>query len=144
MSPIYRNHCRPIAALLSAVMLLGVAGCGGPTIQAQSPSRSQPPVQPAPQRQGLSTKQKVMLVAGAAAVYYLYKKHQNAKGEGKNGRYYRSKNGRVYYRDLKTGAYRWVDPPQQPISVPADEYERVTGQRVNTNGGVLRQAPAGW
>jgi hypothetical protein len=84
-----------------------------------------------------------MLLAGAAAIYYLYKKHQNAQGEGANGKYYLSKNGRVYWRDLKTGQYHWVTAPQQPIQVPASEYQQVTGQSPVENGGVIRQAPPG-
>ena len=97
------------------------------------------------QRQGMSTKQKVLLVAGAAAVYYLYQKHKNKQGQGPQGRYYRSKNGRVYYRDLKTGQYQWVDPPRQPIQVPAEEYQRYFGgQRGTEDGGVIRDAPPEW
>jgi len=94
-------------------------------------------------RQGLSTGQKVMLLAGAAALYYMYKKHQGAQGSGPEGQYYRSKNGQIYYRD-KSGKPHWVTAPQQPIQVPADEYQRVTGQNPgNYNGGVMNQAPAG-
>jgi len=96
-------------------------------------------------RPGLSTKQTVLLLAGAAAVYYLYKKHQKAQGDGPNGRYFLSKNGRVYYRDMKTGAFHWVDPPKEPIAVPAQEYQQYTGQPVPANdGGVIQQAPSGW
>ena len=84
------------------------------------------------------------LVAGAAAVYYLYQKHKNKQGAGAQGKYYRSKNGRVYYRDLKTGAYHWVDPPKDPIQVPAAEYEQYFGQQPAASGGVIRQAPAQW
>jgi len=133
---------RPVAGFLCGVLtLLVLAGCRPTTINAQSPA----PAVPAPAKRGISTGQKVMLVAGAAALYYMYKKHQKAQGEGPNGRYYRSKNGRVYYRDMKTGAYHWVDPPQQPMRVPMDEYQRVTGQPVQGyDGGVLRQAPANW
>ena len=82
--------------------------------------------------------------SGAAAVYYLYKKHQNAQGQGANGRYYLSKNGRVYYRDLKTGAYQWVTPPRQPIQVTPEEYAQATGQQPPATSGVIQQAPAGW
>jgi hypothetical protein len=92
----------------------------------------------------MTTGQKVLLLAGAAALYYMYKKHQNAKGTGPQGQYYRSKNGQIYYRDAKGGVH-WVTAPQQPIQVPADEYQQVTGQSVNNySGGVLREAPAGW
>jgi hypothetical protein len=88
------------------------------------------PLRLIPVVQALSTRQKVVLLAGAAALYWLYRRHQNAQGEGPNGRYYRSKNGRVYYRDPRTHQPIWVTPPpaSQPIAVPADEYQRVTGQ----------------
>ena len=79
-----------------------------------------PPVQQP--RQGMSTKQKLVLVAGAAALYYLYKKRQNAQQQtGAGGRYYRSEStGRVYYR-YPDGKYQWVSPPTQPIRVPENE-----------------------
>jgi len=80
--------------------------------------------------QALSTRQKVVLLAGAAALYWLYRHHQNARAEGPNGRYYRSRNGRIYYRDPRTHQAIWVTPPptSQPLAVPADEYTRMTGQ----------------
>lgn len=136
---------RWMAAVAAAAVALGAVGCE-PT--AQSPSTSPPPAAPAPQpsppQQGMSTRNKVLLLAGAAAVYYLYKKHQNAQGNGPNGRYFRSKNGRVYYRDMKTGEYHWVDPPAQPISVPAEDYQRYTGQPAPvSNATPIQQVPAG-
>jgi len=144
------ERLRAIAGALAGLTFFSIAGCGGTRAYMESnpPDRQTvpPPVrQPMQPRQGLSTKQKVMLVAGAAALYYLYQKHKNAQGEGPQGRYYRSKNGRVYYRDLKTGQYQWVDAPQQPIQVPASEYQRYFGQQPdNYDGGVIRHAPAGW
>src|SRR5439155_3649131 len=80
--------------------------------------------------QGLSTRQKVVLLAGAAALYWLYKRHQSAQGEGSQGRYYRSRNGRIYYRDPRTHQAIWVTPPpaSRPIAVPADQYQRYVGQ----------------
>jgi len=124
---------RPMALLLVVSLTAPsfLAGCGGGTSETQPVGPSggsttvRRPVQPVRQpaaRRGLTTKQKVVMLAGAAALYYLYKKHQNAKAErGPQGRYFLSKNGRVYYRDLRTGEYRWVSPPRQPIAVPADE-----------------------
>lgn len=139
------------AGALAGLMSVGIAGCGGSNINAASrPNTMATPGtqynQRAPQRQGMSTGKKVLLLAGAAAVYYMYQKHKNAPGEGVNGRYYRSKNGRVYYRDMKTGDFHWVDPPQQPISVPADEFERYTGRSADRFQGqdVIRNAPSGW
>src|SRR5262245_30473479 len=123
------HGCRWIASLLAGIAAASAGGCCFPV-----GGRSQPPPPigappPRPQSPGMSTQNKVLLVAGAAAVYYLYKKHQNAKGTGPQGQYYRSKNGRIYYRDAK-GNPVWVTPPTQPIQVDADEYARLTGQRI--------------
>lgn len=138
---------RNLAALLAGPVAVSVVGCS-PTVSSQSANPAAPPAaqapapaQPAP-RQGMSTQKKVLLVAGAAALYYLYKKHQKAQGAGPQGQYYRSKNGGIYYRDAKGGVH-WVTAPQQPIEVPADEYQRTTGQPAPANGGVIRTAPAG-
>jgi hypothetical protein len=141
------KNLRWIAGALAGLMSVGIAGCGGGNINAES--RSGRPMAPYSQsqapRQGMSTRNKMLLLAGAAAVYYMYQKHKNAPGEGVNGKYYRSKNGRVYYRDLKTGEHRWVDAPQQPIEVPAEEYSRYTGRSYDDHGGgVIRQAPPSW
>jgi hypothetical protein len=96
----------------------------------QSGSRQAPynydyQARPAPQqeqRSGMSTKAKTAVVlAGAAALYYLYKRHKNAQqATGIDGQYYLSKNGRVYYRDEDHRAH-WVTPPPGGITVPADE-----------------------
>jgi len=138
---------RLVSGMLAVLMLFSVTGCGT-TVNSESrqgEARQAPMERPAPRRQGMSTGKKVLLLAGAAALFYLYNKHKNRQSEGPDGRYYRSKNGRVYYRDLKTGKYQWVDPPQQPIEVPAEEYERYTGQRADGyEGRVIRDAPPGW
>jgi hypothetical protein len=68
----------------------------------------------------MSTSKKLALLAGAAALIYLYNRHKNAKGAGAAGKYYLSKNGRVYYRDAKGNAI-WVTPPSGGIQVPAEE-----------------------
>lgn len=75
------------------------------------------------QRQGMSTGKKVAILAGAAALLYLYNKHKNAKGSGPEGQYYRSKNGRIYYRDAQGNAV-YVTPPAGGIQVPADVAEQ--------------------
>lgn len=79
-----------------------------------------------PERRGMSTGQKLALLAGAAALYYLYNKQKNARGTGPTGQLYRSKNGRVYYRD-KDGRAHWVTPPPGGIRVPADEAQQYSG-----------------
>jgi hypothetical protein len=122
---------RWIALILSGVMTLALAGCStGPEAPSQrggyygGASRETPPPPTRERRQeGLSTKQKVALLAGAAALAYLYNKHKNKQGHGPEGQYYRSKNGRIYYRDAE-GRAHWVTPPSGGIRVPADEAER--------------------
>src|SRR5262245_59116915 len=137
------RNLRLIAGSLALAILVGVAGCA-PTVRSQSRYEPAPPVRrPAPPQQGMSTRNKMLVLAGAAALYYLYQKHKNAQGQGPEGQYYRSKNGRIYYRDARGGVH-WVTPPQR-LEVPADEYERATGRRMdNYDGRVIREAPAGW
>src|SRR5262249_1370268 len=56
----------------------------------------------------------------------LYNKQKNAKGTGPTGQLYRSKNGRVYYRD-KEGRAHWVTPPAGGIQVPPNEAPQYSG-----------------
>ena len=123
---------RPAAFLLSASFIAPtlLAGCGGgaPQQTAAVPppgmenSRQAPAAQ---QNQGMSTGKKVALLTGAAALYYIYQKRQNAPQQaGPEGKYFQSKNGRIYYRNLKTGDFQWVSPPRQPIEVPIEEAQR--------------------
>jgi hypothetical protein len=99
------------------------------------------------QRSGMSSRtKKLVVLAGAAALYYLYKKHQNAKAkEGVDGQYYLSKNGRVYYRDADHRAH-WVTPPPGGITVPEDEaaaYRDLQGYNNSTAGRDLRDVANG-
>jgi hypothetical protein len=141
------NKVRLSAGALSALMAVSISGCGGGTVNAGSGpyDRPEPIRRRVDDNPGMTGKQKMLLVAGAAAMYYLYNKHKDKQGHGAEGQYYRSKNGRIYYRD-ENGKAVWVTPPTQPIQVPADEYARYTGQSVDRygNGQVLREAPAGW
>jgi len=120
-----------------------LAGCGRDNSNASPPpvqeqtrgSRSQLPG-PQGRQQGLSTKQKVAILAGAAALYYLYNKHKQKQGAGSQGQYYLSKNGRVYYRD-QNGNPVWVTPPPQGIEVPtseAEQYSRYRGYNGSATG----------
>jgi hypothetical protein len=124
----------PIAVFLSALLTAPVlSACGSSETR-----NSAPPVNDAAGRQvnypapanspqakrGLSTRNKVLItLAGAAALYYLYNQRKNAQGNGAEGRYYLSKNGRVYYRDAQ-GRPVWVTPPSEGIRVPVEEAER--------------------
>lgn len=87
-------------------------------------------------RRGLSTGQKVAILAGAAALYYLYNRHKNRQEQGAQGKYYLSKNGRVYYRDAE-GRAHWVTPPREGIRVPEEEaqqYRDFQGYNGRTDG----------
>ena len=88
----------------------------------QSQARRYPPNQTQVNR-GLSNRQKVAILAGAAALYYLYNQRKNAQGQGPEGQYYMSKNGRVYYRDAQ-GRPHWVSPPPEGIQVPEEQAAR--------------------
>lgn len=87
------------------------------TMPAGYPAQSQPA-----QKKGMSTGTKVAILAGAAALYYMYKKNQKQRAQNPNSapQYYLSKNGRVYYRD-SSGRAHWVTPPPQGIQIPAEE-----------------------
>jgi len=137
---------RPVAAVLVGSLILPtLSGCGGggnTTANIPPPAdatRGQAPMQPgANARPGMSSNQKKMvMLAGAAALYYLYKKKQNQAGQ--TVQYYRSKNGRIYYRDAKTKQAIWVTPAQiQPIQVPSNEaeyYRSYRGYNGNTQNG---------
>ncbi len=147
------------SVLLSAALFsptLALTGCGrstpGGTSGGAPPTYGTVPAPNGPNggmmgqsKPGMSTQKKVALLAGAAAVYYLYKKHQNAKGAGAQGQYYQSKNGRIYYRDAQGNAV-YVTPPQGGIQVPYDEaqqYEQgarssgITFDESATGGGAM-------
>jgi hypothetical protein len=86
----------------------------------------------------MSTGQKVILLAGAAALYYMYQKNQQAHAKGNTGepQYYLSKNGRVYYREAG-GRVHWVTPPKEGIMVPSEEanqYQQFEGYQGQASG----------
>jgi hypothetical protein len=143
--------------LLSALLTLPLlTSCGGggsrnasvpPPVDdtaGQTVSNNRPPATQPQVKKGLSTGQKVAILAGAAALYYLYNKHKNAQGSGAQGKYYLSKNGRVYYRD-EQGRAHWVTPPQGGIRVPeseAQQYRDFQGYNGRNTGRDLTQVPA--
>lgn len=139
-----------MAMLLSA--LLGVPFMT--TLVMQRSMASLPPVEdtsvvaqaaPQPQnrpqeRRGFSNRQKVAVLVGAAALYYIYNQYKNRRGHGAEGQYYLSRNGRVYYRDAR-GRAHWVTPPPEGIRVPADQaeqYRDFQGYNGRTTGRDLR------
>lgn len=138
---------RHFAAVLAVATTLGsITACGKSTPPppvddsrtSQGQTNSAPMGQQPQAHTGVSTGQKVVLLAGAAALYYMYKHHQNAAATatGPEGQYYLSKNGRVYYRDADHRAH-WVTPPPEGLRVPeseAGEYRQFQGYDGNANG----------
>lgn len=128
---------RPVAAVLvGALATPTLSGCGGGNQTANIPppvdaTRSQASTQPRATGGMSSNQKKLVVLAGAAAVYYLYKKRQNAQGQPTQ--YYRSKNGRIYYRDAKTKQAIWVTPENTRVQIPADEAEAYRSYRGYNN-----------
>ncbi len=154
-----------LTALMCGPLLMGLTGCGnkgadsgtagsgavtppGPSM-ANTPGGPGGPAQPA--KQGMSTGKKAAIaLAGAALLYYLYKKHQasqqaqaGAQG-GKSPQLYRSSNGGVYYRDPQNPQkVTWLTVPNQPVSVPADEVQRYAPDYSQYQGQAAPPPPAG-
>lgn len=128
--PESKRMLRPTAWLLSVLLTVPLfTGCGGNRNTANLPpvddtvgrTASNPSLSNQPQaKKGITTGQKVAILAGAAALYYLYNRHKNRQGQGSQGQYYLSKNGRIYYRDAQNRAH-WVTPPSEGIRVPESE-----------------------
>lgn len=110
-------------------------------------SSNRPAKQPQQAKKGLSRGQKVAILAGTAALYYIYNQHKDKQGQGPEGQHYLSKNGRVYYRDAKHQVH-WVTPPPKGIEVPesvAQQYRNFKGYNNSPTGRDLRDlvpAPA--
>jgi len=117
------------------------------------------PMAPAPkQSAGMTGKQKVMLLAGAALLYYLYKKHTATAARTTGGapgvtsttagvnertpQLYRSKNGGIYYRDAQ-GRPVWLTVPAQGMQVPASEVQQYA-PNYSQYQGPAPKAPSGY
>lgn len=147
-----KSPSRPVSVILSALLTLPLfVGCGGKS-QSDLPSAdnnqrvtnsSAPAAAPA-KKKGLTNVQKAgITLAGAAALYYLYNKNKNKQAEGAQGKYYLSKNGRVYYRDAQKRVH-WVTPPQGGIQVPPEEaarYKEFQGYNNRSTGRDLTGLP---
>ncbi|MBD2729192.1 hypothetical protein H6G96_23455 [Nostoc sp. FACHB-892] len=146
MNTIYKERkivSRLFAVLLSALLMVPLlSSCGGGSKTATPPPVDDTVVgrtvsdRQTEAKKGMGTGQKVALLAGAAALYYMYNQHKNAPQEGAQGKYYLSKNGRVYYRDAEHRAH-WVTPPSEGIRVPesqAQQYRQFQGYNGNTSG----------
>ncbi len=145
MNIVYKERkivSRLFAVLLSALLTVPLlSSCGGSQKASVPPPVDDTVGRTVSDRQteakkGMGTGQKVAILAGAAALYYMYNQHKNAPQEGAQGKYYLSKNGRVYYRDAENRAH-WVTPPSEGIRVPesqAQQYRQFQGYNGNTSG----------
>ncbi len=138
---------RPLGWLLSALLIVPIiTSCGGGGSRTSVPAPvddttgrtvSNVPANGQPQaKKGLSTGQKLAILGGAAALFYLYQKNKNKQGEGAQGKYYLSKDGRVYYRDAEHRAH-YVSPPAGGIQVPeaeAQQYRDFQGYNNSSTG----------
>jgi hypothetical protein len=156
MMKVHKLASLPAAVFLSTLLTVPLLNsCGGGSQNAAPPPindsvgrnlNNRPPVNQPQAKRGLSTGQKVAILGGAAALYYLYNQRKNAQGTGAQGKYYLSKNGRVYYRDAQ-GRPIWVTPPQGGIRIPEEEarqYRDFQGYNNSPTGRDLRglgQAP---
>lgn len=149
-----------LTLVLCGPVLVTLAGCGnkgGDTGQAASTQTAPtdmtaPNAQTAPPaKQGMSTgKKAVIVLAGAALLYYLYKKHQAAQqqagvqGNGATPQLYRSSNGGVYYRDPQNPQkVTWLTVPSQPMSVPANQVQQYAPDYQQYQGQPAPAVPAG-
>lgn len=132
LSPKRRKVSQTMALVMSGLLTVPfLNSCGGSQQSYNSPpppvddtrggTVAPPPEYPQANR-GLSNGQKVAILVGAAALYYIYNQHKNRQEHGPQGQYYLSKNGRVYYRDAE-GRAHWVTPPPEGIQVPVEEAE---------------------
>lgn len=146
---------RPTAVMLPALLTLPLlVGCGQRQAAIPPPvdnthttatTNTAPGAAPVVKQKGLNNVQKgTIVLAGAAALYYLYNQHKHAQAQaGANGQYYLSKNGRVYYRDANHQAH-WVTPPPTGIQVPAaaaDQYREYQGYDNRSTGRDLTSLP---
>ncbi len=152
---------RAVAWLIAVCMMLPLAaGCGSKGDQSSSaPTQN---VAPAPTdtsgantaapaqtpKPGMSnTKKAVIVLAGAALLYYLYKKHQAqqqaAGATGAQGQLYQSKNGGIYYRDAQHRPV-WVTAPAQQVSVPAADVQQYAPDYQQYQGRPVPPAPPGY
>ena len=154
-----------LTLLLCGPVLVTLAGCGSKQDAGQTASTQTAPTDTAapnasamsgstapPAKQGMSTgKKAVIVLAGAALLYYLYKKHQaaqqaqaGAQGNGATPQLYRSSNGGVYYRDPQNPQkVTWLTVPNQPVSVPANQVQQYAPDYQQFQGQAAPPVPAG-
>ena len=127
------------------------AGQASTTVPTDTTNTAQPNTQPA--KAGLTTKQKVVLLAGAALLYYMYTRYkkQDAQaaqngGAGAHPQLYREdkgpNKGAVYYRKNDANhTVVWLQAPQGGVQVPADQAQQALGNGFDPNNPNAYQPP---
>jgi len=113
-------------------------GVGGAANQVARPQGRVPDPKSPPQERGAASGN--VELRGDAALYYLYREHLATDGAGPQGRYYLSKDGRVFYKDAQ-GREHTVNAPSEGLRVPraaADPYRDIRGYAGQQNGRDLR------
>jgi hypothetical protein len=124
-----------LSVMTTALVISTVTACG----VGQQPNNlsSNPYGSPNPTGPGGLLRNKAVLLTGAAALAYLYRRQHALRASGQNvPRYYLSSNGRVYFRD-QSGTAHWVTPPAGGVSIPmseANRYREFQGFNGNTTG----------
>jgi hypothetical protein len=122
-------------ALVVFILPMTLAGCGGGRSTPERTNMNQP----AP-RTGMSGKQKVAILVGAAALYYVYKTYKQQKENAPQNvreavppgvQLYRSEStGAIYYRNPRNPKdVHWLTLPQNRIEVPQSDYDRTMSER---------------
>lgn len=129
-----------LVASFALPTLAVTAGCGSKNNDTGQVSTNGPTdtgtMNTQPAKAGLTGKQKVVLLAGAALLFYLYKRYQAqdkaaAAQGGANGKpqLYREEKGpnkgAIYYRKNDANhTVVWLQAPAQGVQVPADQVQQ--------------------
>ena len=148
-----------LVASFALPTLAVTAGCGSKNNASDQTATSaptdtttaQPNAQPA--KAGLSTKQKVVLLAGAALLFYMYTRYkkQDAQaaqngGAGANPQLYREdkgpNKGAIYYcKNDANHTVVWLQAPAGGVQVPADQAQKALGDGFDPNNPSAYQPP---
>jgi len=146
-----------LVASLALPTLAVTAGCGSKNNASDQTATSAPvdatnaqPNAP-PAKAGLSTKQKVVLLAGAALLYYMYTRYKKqdaqaaAQGNAKPQLYREDKGpnkGAIYYRKNDANhTVVWLQAPAQGIQVDANQAQQALGNGFDPNNPNSYQPP---
>ena len=110
-------------------------GFGGAATQVRGP-QGRVPDPKSPQQDRSSGGSGMVELRGDAALYYLYRHHLTNEGTGPQGRYYLSKDGRVFYKDAQDREHT-VRAPSEGMRVSrseAEPYKDIRGYQGQQNG----------